>query len=93
MSADTFALTVFAPYQRAEQALDSALVECHLQRASTRKVRHVVGKRSAAGVSACKVSRVGKPLGSQLAAWRTRKVVPRFAVPITLQIRGVHRVH
>ncbi|MCA2990262.1 IS256 family transposase [Gemmatimonas sp.] len=72
--AGLFEPTVFARYQRHEQALLSAMATCYLQGVSTRKVRRIMEQLSGEPVSASTVSRATKQLDAQLATWRTRPV-------------------
>lgn len=72
--AGCFTPTVFARYQRHEQALLCTLTECYLQGVSTRKVRHVVETLCGETVSASLVSAATKRLDATLAAWRTRRL-------------------
>lgn len=67
-----FQPTLFARYQRSEQALVLALIEMYLQGVSTRKVTHVVEELCGFGVSASQVSALVKRLDGELAAWRER---------------------
>lgn len=69
-----FQPTVFARYQRHEQALVATLAECYLQGVSTRKVRHVVETLCGETVSASVVSAATKRLDATLAAWRARRL-------------------
>jgi putative transposase len=69
-----FRPSVFARYQRHEQALVSTLAECYLQGVSTRKVRHVVETLCGESVSASLVSAATKRLDAALAAWRARRL-------------------
>lgn len=72
--AGCFTPTVFARYQRHEQALLCTLTECYLQGVSTRKVRHVVETLCGETVSASLVSAATKRLDVSLAAWRARRL-------------------
>src|ERR1700737_4194437 len=72
--AGCFTPTVFARYQRHEQALLCTLTECYLQGVSTRKVRHVVETLCGEPVSASLVSAATKRLDGSLAAWRARRL-------------------
>jgi transposase-like protein len=72
--ASLFTPTVFARYQRHEQALIAVLAECYLQGVSTRKVRHVVETLCGEPVSASLVSTATKRLDTVLTAWRARRV-------------------
>lgn len=85
--ASAFEPTVFARYQRHEQALVATLAECYLQGVSTRKVRHVVETLCGETVSASTVSAATKRLDATLAAWRTRRL---DAQPIPYLIVDAH---
>jgi transposase-like protein len=82
-----FQPTVFARYQRHEQALVATLAECYLQGVSTRKVRHVVETLCGETVSASTVSAATKRLDATLAAWRARRL---DAQPIPSLIVDAH---
>lgn len=69
-----FQPTVFARYQRHEQALVATLAECYLQGVSTRKVRSVIEQLCGETVSASQVSRATKQLDATLTAWRARRL-------------------
>jgi putative transposase len=70
--AGQFQPTLFARYQRSEQALVLALVEMYLQGISTRKVSAVVEQLCGTTISASEISALTKTLDAALAAWRTR---------------------
>jgi putative transposase len=70
--AGLFQPTLFARYERSEQALVGTLVEMYVQGVSTRKVTRVVETLCGASVSASTVSVVVKKLDTELAAWRQR---------------------
>jgi putative transposase len=70
--AGIFQPSLFARYERSEQAFVSALVEMYIQGVSTRKVSRVVETLCGAHVSASAVSSVVKKLDVEVAAWRTR---------------------
>ena len=72
--AGQFQPSLFARYERSEQALVAALVEMYVQGVSTRKVARVVETLCGAHVSASAVSLVVKKLDTEVAAWRTRDV-------------------
>ena len=72
--ASLFEPTVFARYQRHEQALIAVLAECYLQGVSTRKVRRVVETLCGERVSASLVSAATRRLDTALAAWRARRL-------------------
>jgi putative transposase len=67
-----FQPTLFARYERSEQAFVAALVEMYVQGVSTRKVSRVVEALCGVPVSASAVSAVVKKLDGELAAWRQR---------------------
>lgn len=67
-----FQPSLFARYQRSEQALVLALIEMYLQGISTRKVSAVVEQLCGATISASEVSALTKTLDASLAAWRSR---------------------
>jgi putative transposase len=70
--AGQFQPTLFARYERSEQAFVAALVEMYVHGVSTRKVSRVVEALCGVPVSASAVSAVVKKLDGELAAWRTR---------------------
>lgn len=70
--AGLFQPTLFARYERSEQALVSTLVEMYVQGVSTRKVTRVVETLCGTSVSASAVSMVVKKLDGELAGWRQR---------------------
>jgi putative transposase len=70
--AGLFQPTLFARYERSEQAFVAALVEMYVQGVSTRKVTHIVETLCGVQVSASAVSAVVKKLDSEIATWRTR---------------------
>jgi transposase-like protein len=70
--AGLFQPSLFARYERSEQAFVNALVEMYVQGVSTRKVTHVVETLCGVHVSASAVSAVVKRLDGELTAWRAR---------------------
>ena len=70
--AGEFQVSLFARYERSEQALVAALVEMYVQGISTRKVTHVVETLCGAHVSASAVSAVVRKLDGEIAEWRRR---------------------
>jgi putative transposase len=70
--AGAFQPSLFARYERSEQAFVAALVEMYVQGVSTRKVAKVVETLCGAHVSASTVSSVVKKLDDDLTAWRER---------------------
>lgn len=69
-----FQPTLFARYQRSEQALVLALVEMYIAGVSTRKVSAVVEELCGFTVSASQVSALSKKLDATLESWRTRSL-------------------
>lgn len=69
-----FQPSLFARYQRHEQAFVLALTEMYLQGVSTRKVSAVVEQLCGATISASEVSALVRRLDSDLEAWRTRSL-------------------
>src|SRR5207302_4053485 len=78
--AGEFQPSLFARYERSEQAFVAALVEMYVQGVSTRKVTRVVETLCGAHVSASAVSAVVKKLDAEVTAWRTRDLA-RDAYP------------
>lgn len=72
--AGEFQPTLFARYQRSEQALVLALAEMYLQGVSTRKVRTIVEQLCGTTIAASTVSTCTKRLDASLAAWRARRL-------------------
>jgi len=67
-----FQPSLFARYQRHEQAFVLALTEMYLQGVSTRKVSAVVEQLCGTTISASEVSALVRRLDDELVAWRTR---------------------
>jgi len=67
-----FQPSLFARYERSEQALLSALVEMYVHGVSTRKVTKIVHALCGLRISASPISAVVKELDAELAAWRSR---------------------
>lgn len=72
--AGEFSPTLFARYQRSEQAFMLALTEMYLHGVSTRKVTQIVETLCGVRVSASEVSALVKRLDTELLAWRTRSL-------------------
>jgi putative transposase len=75
--AGEFQPSLFARYERSEQAFVAALVEMYVQGVSTRKVTRVVETLCGVHVSASAVSAVVKKLDGELAEWRHRSLAGR----------------
>ena len=73
--AGVFAPSLFARYQRSEQAFVLALTEMYLHGVSTRKVTQIVETLCGVHVSASEVSALVKRLDTELLAWRTRPLL------------------
>jgi putative transposase len=70
--AGEFQVSLFARYERSEQAFVAALVEMYVQGVSTRKVTRVVETLCGVHVSASAVSAVVRKLDDDIAVWRRR---------------------
>jgi putative transposase len=75
--AGRFQPSLFARYQRSEQALVLALTEMYLQGVSTRKVSTIVETLCGTTVSASEVSALTKRLDGDLEVWRTRPLTAK----------------
>lgn len=89
--AGRFQPSLFARYQRSEQALVLALIEMYLKGISTRKVSAVVEQLCGATISASEVSALVKRLDGELEAWRTRPLTAK-AYPCLVVDAHVERV-
>lgn len=69
-----FQPTLFARYERTEQALVLAMVEMYFQGVSTRKITEVVELLCGQSVSASEVSTLARKLDVALTAWRQRRL-------------------
>jgi putative transposase len=72
--AGLFRPSLFAKYERSEQALVLAMVEMYLHGVSTRKVNAIVEQLCGTTISASEVSALTRKLDAGLAAWRTRRL-------------------
>ena len=72
--AGLFRPSLFAKYERSEQALVLAMVEMYLHGVSTRKVSAVVEQLCGTTISASEVSALTRKLDAGLAAWRERRL-------------------
>ena len=75
--AGRFQPSLFARYQRSEQALVLALTEMYLQGVSTRNVSTIVETLCGTRVSASEVSALTKRLDGELEGWRTRPLMAK----------------
>jgi putative transposase len=69
-----FQPSLFARYERAEQALVLAMAEMYFQGVSTRKVTEIVEVLCGTSVSASEVSALARKLDVALHAWRQRRL-------------------
>jgi transposase-like protein len=69
-----FQPSLFARYERAEQALVLAMAEMYFQGVSTRKVTAVIEVLCGTSVSASEVSTLARKLDVTLTAWRQRRL-------------------
>lgn len=89
--AGRFQPSLFARYQRSEQALMLALAEMYIQGVSTRKVSAIVETLCGTSVSASEVSALVKRLDGDLEVWRTRPLSAK-AYPYLVVDAHVERV-
>ena len=86
-----FQPSLFARYQRSEQALVLALTEMYIQGVSTRKVTTIVETLCGTSVSASEVSALTKRLDGDLEIWRTRPLTAK-AYPYLVVDAHIERV-
>lgn len=72
--AGMFRASLFAKYERSEQALVLAMVEMYFHGVSTRKVNAVVEQLCGTSISASEVSALTRKLDASLTAWRERRL-------------------
>ena len=72
--AGLFRASLFAKYERSEQALVLAMVEMYFHGVSTRKVNAIVEQLCGTSISASEVSALTRKLDSTLTAWRERRL-------------------
>jgi transposase-like protein len=89
--AGRFQPSLFARYQRSEQALVLALQEMYLQGVSTRKVTTILETLCGTSVSASEVSALVRRLDGDLEVWRTRPLTAK-AYPYLVVDAHVERV-
>lgn len=70
--AGLFRPSLFAKYERSEQALVLAMIEMYFHGVSTRKVTAIVEELTGTSVSASEVSALTRKLDASLTAWRER---------------------
>ncbi|MGQ0646065.1 MAG: IS256 family transposase [Gemmatimonadaceae bacterium] len=72
--AGLFRPSLFAKYERSEQALVLALIEMYLHGVSTRKVSAIVEQLCGTSISASEVSALTRKLDASLTSWRERRL-------------------
>lgn len=90
--AGLFRASLFAKYERSEQALVLAMVEMYFHGVSTRKVSAIVEQLCGTTISASEVSALTRKLDATLTAWRERRLdTPYAALTIDAHIEQVRR--
>jgi transposase-like protein len=91
--AGLFRPSLFAKYERSEQALVLAMVEMYLHGVSTRKVNAIVEQLCGTTISASEVSALTRKLDAGLTAWRERRLDehPYPALVIDAHVEHVRR--
>ena len=91
--AGMFRPSLFAKYERSEQALVLAMVEMYFHGVSTRKVTAIVEQLCGTTVSASEVSALTRKLDAGLTAWRERSLqeTPYVALVVDAHVEQVRR--
>ncbi len=91
--AGLFRASLFAKYERSEQALVLAMVEMYFHGVSTRKVNAIVEQLCGTSISASEVSALTRKLDATLTAWRERRLadVPYAALTVDAHVEQVRR--
>lgn len=90
--AGLFRPSLFAKYERSEQALVLAMVEMYFHGVSTRKVTAVVEELCGTSISASEVSALTRKLDTTLTAWRERRLdTPYPALTVDAHVEQVRR--
>ena len=91
--AGLFRASLFAKYERSEQALVLAMVEMYFHGVSTRKVNAIVEQLCGTTISASEVSALTRKLDATLQAWRERRLTdtPYPALVVDAHIEQVRR--
>lgn len=90
--AGLFQVSLFAKYERSEQALVLAMVEMYFHGVSTRKVNAIVEQLCGTTISASEVSALTRKLDATLQAWRERRLdTPYQALVVDAHIEHVRR--
>lgn len=91
--AGLFRPSLFAKYERSEQALVLAMIEMYLHGVSTRKVNAIVEELCGTSISASEVSALTRKLDASLTAWRERRLdeTPYRALVVDAHLEHVRR--
>ena len=90
--AGLFRASLFAKYERQEQALVLAMIEMYFQGVSTRKVSAIVEQLCGTSISASEVSALTRKLDASLTAWRERPLTePYPALMMDAHVEHVRR--
>lgn len=90
--AGLFRPSLFAKYERSEQALVLAMIEMYFHGVSTRKVTAIVEELCGTSISASEVSALTRKLDATLTAWRERRLdTPYPALVVDAHIEQVRR--
>jgi transposase-like protein len=91
--AGLFRASLFAKYERSEQALVVAMVEMYFRGVSTRKVTAIVEQLCGTTISASEVSALTRKLDTTLLAWRERRLAdtPYPALVVDAHVEQVRR--
>jgi putative transposase len=91
--AGLFRASLFAKYERSEQALVLAMVEMYFHGVSTRKVNAIVEQLCGTTISASEVSVLTRKLDTTLTAWRERRLgdTPYPALVVDAHVEQVRR--
>lgn len=91
--AGLFRSSLFAKYERSEQALVLAMVEMYFHGVSTRKVNAIVEQLCGTTISASEVSALTRKLDATLLAWRERRLAdtPYPALLVDAHVEQVRR--
>jgi len=90
--AGVFRPSLFAKYERSEQALVLAMIEMYFHGVSTRKVSAIVEELCGTTVSASEVSALTRKLDATLTAWRERRLeTPYPALIVDAHVEQVRR--
>src|SRR5205085_1334711 len=90
--AGLFHASLFAKYERSEQALVLAMVEMYFHGVSTRKVNAIVEQLCGTTISASEVSALTRKLDASLQGWRERRLdTPYPALVVDAHVEQVRR--